>query len=83
MGTIGSVPTVFGSLPNVAEKQGSSCRRLGHYWQVASMAGKVPNVKKPRLKHHATSPYNYITYVSVSKPTPWAVAGPHGQLASV
>ncbi len=24
----------------------------------------------------------YITYNSVSKPTPWAVAGPHGQLAS-
>ncbi len=24
----------------------------------------------------------YIAYISVSKPTPWAVAGPHGQLAS-
>ncbi len=25
----------------------------------------------------------YIAYISVSKPTPWAVAGPHGQLASI
>ncbi len=24
----------------------------------------------------------YIAYISVSKPIPWAVAGPHGQLAS-
>ncbi len=24
----------------------------------------------------------YIAYISVSKPTPWAVARPHGQLAS-
>ncbi len=24
----------------------------------------------------------YITYNSISTPTPWAVAGPHGQLAS-
>ncbi len=25
----------------------------------------------------------YIAYISVSKPTPWAEAGPHGQLASI
>ncbi len=25
----------------------------------------------------------HIAYISVSKPTPWALAGPHGQLASM
>ncbi len=25
----------------------------------------------------------YITYISVSVPSPWAVTGPHGQLASI
>ncbi len=26
--------------------------------------------------------FMYIAHISVSKPSPWAVAGPHGQLAS-
>ncbi len=46
MGTIGSGPTVFGSLPNVSEEQESSSKRLRYYWQVARVAGKGPNVKK-------------------------------------
>ncbi len=53
------------------------------------VAGKVPNAKKkPRPKHRGIARCEvyisiYITYISVSKPTPWAVAGPHGQLASL
>ena len=49
--------------------------------------------RSQRTNRHATDiPYNcsiskvyvimYIACISVSKPTPWAVAGPHGQLAS-
>ncbi len=44
--------------------------------------------KSPRPKHRAIARCEvylsmYIAYISVSKPTPWAVAGPHGQLASL
>ncbi len=58
------------------------------YWQVASVAGKVPKwVKVPEPKHRAIARCEvcvsmYITYISVSKSTPLAVTGPHGQLAS-
>ena len=44
--------------------------------------------KIPRPKHCAIARCEvylsmYITYYSVSIPTPWAVAGPHRQLASI
>ena len=45
-GTIGSVPTIFGILPNVVKGQGASSRKVSQYWQVASVAGKVPNFEK-------------------------------------
>ncbi len=41
-GTFGSVPTNFGSLPNVEGQQGVSSRTTWEYWQGASVAGKVP-----------------------------------------
>ena len=54
-----------------------------HYgWQGAKFG------KSPRPKHRAIARCEvclsmYITYISVSMPTPWAVAGPNGQLASI
>ncbi len=45
-GTFGSVPTIFGILPNVAGGQGASSRKVSQHWHVAIMAGKVPNVGK-------------------------------------
>ena len=45
-GTIGSMPTNFGNLPNVREPQEASSRQVPRCWQVASVAGKVPNFKK-------------------------------------
>ena len=113
-----SLPTNFGSLPNVVERQGAPSRKVSQYWQVARVAGKMPNLpnvverqgapfimisqywqvarvagkrpnlaKVPRPKHRATARCEvflsmYIIYNSVSLPTPWAVAGPHGQLGS-
>ena len=59
------------------------------YWQVASVAGKVPKlVKVSERKHRAIARCEvcgsiYIIYISVSQSTPSAVTGPHGQLASV
>ncbi len=59
------------------------------YWQIASVAGKVPKlVKVPEAKHRAIARCEvcvsiYIIYISVSKSTPLAVTGPHGQLASI
>ncbi len=87
-GTVGSMPTNFGNLPNVVERQGVPCRKVSQYWQIARVAGKVRNFSKvPGPKHRAIARCEvflsmYITYNSVSIPTPWAVAGPHGQLAS-
>ncbi len=45
-GTFGSVPTIFGTLPNVVGGQGTSPRKAFEYWQVAIVAGKVPNLEK-------------------------------------
>ena len=42
-GTFGSVPTIFGILPNFVKRQGASSRKVSNYWQCAIMAGKVPN----------------------------------------
>ena len=87
-GTIGSMPTKFGNLPKVRELQEASPRQVSRCWQVASSAGKVPKlVKVPESKHRAIARCEvyvsiYITYISVSKSTPLAVTGPHGQLAS-
>ncbi len=87
-GTIGSMPTNFGNLPKVRERQEASCRWTSQYWQVASVAGKVPKlVKVPEPKHCTIARCEvcvsiYITYILVSKSTPLAVTGPHGQLAS-
>ncbi len=44
-GTFGSVPTIFGILPNVVERQGASSRTIREYLQGASVAGKVPNLE--------------------------------------
>ncbi len=41
-GTYGSMPTNFGKLPKVIERREASCRWVSKYWQVASVAGKVP-----------------------------------------
>ncbi len=87
-GTIGSLPTNFGNLPKVRKRQEASYRWVSQYWQVASVAGKVPKlVKVPEPKHRAIARCEvcvsiYIIYISVSKSTPLAVTGPHGQLAS-
>ena len=56
----------------------ASCQSV---WQGAKFG------KSPRPKHCAIARCEvylsiYIAYNSVSIPTPWAVAGPHGQLAS-
>ena len=45
-GTFGSLPTIFGMLPNVVKRQGASSKKASHYWQFAIVAGKVPNKKK-------------------------------------
>ncbi len=88
-GTIGSMPTNFGNLPKVRERQEGPSRWVCQYWQVASEAGKVPKVVKvPEPMHRAIAQCEvfvsiYITYISVSKSTPLAVTGPHGQLASL
>ena len=71
------MPTNFGSLPNVVERQGASSRKVSQCWQVARVAGKVPNLDDK------VSLSMYVTYNSVSIHTPWAVAGPHGQLSSI
>ncbi len=87
-GTIGSMPTNFGSLPKVTERQEASSIWVSQYWQVASEAGRVPKlVKVPDPKHRATARCEvcvsiYITYILVHKSTPLAVTVPHGQLAS-
>ena len=87
-GTFGSVPINFGKLPRVRDRREASFRWVPQYWQVASVAGMVPKlVKVPEPKHCARARcevcvYIYITYISVSKSTPLAVTGPHGQLAS-
>ncbi len=88
-GTVGSMPTNFGNLPKVRERQEASFIWVSQYWQVASVAGKVPKlVKVPEPKHRAIARCEvcvsiYITYILVSKSTPLAVTGPHGQLTSV
>ena len=62
----------FGILPNVVGGQGTSSRKVflivagGHY----AIA---------RCEVYLSM---YITSISVSMPTPWAVTGPNGQLAS-
>ena len=62
---------------------------VSQYWQLAIVAGNVPNLKKvPEPKHRATARCEvfasmYITYISVSKSTPLAVTGLYGQLASI
>ncbi len=38
------MPTIFGILPNVVGGQGASSRKVSQCWQVAIMAGKVPNL---------------------------------------
>ena len=50
VGTIGSMPTNFGNLPKVVERQGAPSGKGSHYWQVASLAGKVPNLKKVAVR---------------------------------
>ena len=45
-GTIGSMPANFGNMPKVRERQETSSRKASQYWQVARVAGKVPNVEK-------------------------------------
>ncbi len=53
-GTIGSMPTNFGNLPKVRKRQEASSRWVSQYWQVASVAGKVPKlVKVQEPKHRA------------------------------
>ena len=85
-GTIGSMLTNFGNLPKVRERQEASSRWVSQYWQVASVAGKVPKlVKFPEPKHRAIARCEvcgsiYITYISGSKSTPLAVTGPHGRV---
>ena len=49
------------------------------------MAGKVPNLENVPDRSIARCEVYlamYIAYISVSMPTPWAAAGPNGQLAS-
>ena len=41
--TIGSMPTNFGSLPKVVERQGAPSGKVPQCWQVASVSGKVLN----------------------------------------
>ncbi len=45
-GTFGSVPTIFGIMPNVVGRQGAFSITIQEYWHGASDAGKVPNVQK-------------------------------------
>ncbi len=72
------------------DNRGSPLKRIREYWQVPSVAGMVPNFEKFPGQSIAQQwmrvvPFHvlYITYISVSIPTPWAVAGPHRQLVSV
>ncbi len=87
-GTIGSISTNFGNLPKGLERQGAPSGKVSQCWQVASVTGKVPNLKKsPSPKHRATARcevflFMYISYISVSISTPLAVTSPHRQLAS-
>ncbi len=39
-GTLGSVPTIFGMLPNVVEQRGVSSRTIWEYWHNATVDGK-------------------------------------------
>ena len=79
-GTFGSVPTIFGILPNVIKRLGASSRKVSHYWQCAIVVGKVPNLKKnPRPKHRAIAPL-HVYYIQFGQYThsmdsgrpPWA-----------
>ena len=75
-GTIGSMPTNFDNLPKVRERQEASSRWVSKYWQVASVAGKVPQlVLVPEPKHRAiarcevcVSTYILHIFRSVSPP---------------
>ncbi len=51
-------------------------------WQGAKI-GKVPEPKHRAIARCEVCVSIYITYISVSKSTPLAVTGPHGQLASI
>ena len=84
-GTIGSMPTNFGNLPKVVERQGTPSGKVSQYWQVASAAGKVPNLEKKSQSEASREVFlsMYITYISLSISTPLAVTCPHGQLASI
>ena len=62
----------------------SCCRQLTYgpdFWFV------VPNrsIAVARCELYLSEVYlsMYITYISVSMPSPWAVAGPNGQLVSI
>ncbi len=43
-GTFGSVPTVFGSLPNVVKQRSTSFRKVSYYWQCVILNGMVPTL---------------------------------------
>ncbi len=83
-GTIGSMPTNFGNLSKVAERQGDSSRKVFQFWQVASVAGNVPNLKKVPVQSIAlqrnarcSSPCILHTFRSVNPPH-WQWPAPMG-----
>ncbi len=54
-----SLPTNFGSLPNVVERQGAPSRKVSQYWKVASVAGKMPNL--PYVVERQGAPFTMIS----------------------
>ena len=74
------MPTNFGSLPNVVERQGASSRKVSQCWQVATVAGKVPNLEKVPGGSIARCVPLYVYYIQFGQYThpmgsgrpPWA-----------
>ncbi len=48
-GTFGSMPTIFGNLPNVVKQQRVSIRKVSCYWQFATVDGNVQNLVKVQM----------------------------------
>ncbi len=64
--------------------------RLGTIGSMPTNFGNLPKVRKRQeassrwvSQYWQVASVSYITYISVSKSTPLAVNGPHGQLASI
>ena len=77
LGTFGSVPTIFGILPNVVGRHRAFSRMVREYWQGASLAGKVPILDSYSAMRGVPLHVYYINFGQYTHPMgsdrpPWA-----------